>query len=131
MPLVVAPDSEKALTDYLFALLPTIPEAASWSVGTRVAPGETPRNAVRVRMVGGVDEGRTHTRPLVDVRLWADGSAKTESAVKKVARIVHGHMLADFRARTLALPVPLPDPADNSKVHVLFTIELLTKGAQS
>lgn len=131
MPAVTQVDPEKVLVDYLFALLPSIPEAAGYSVGTKVAPNTTPVKAVRVRLVGGVTEARVAARPRLDVRLWGDGSAAGEGAVKKLARILHGRIQRDFRCTTFASPVPLPDPADQSRGLVLFTVELLLKGVQS
>lgn len=131
MALVTAVDPERVLTDYLFALLPSLPAAAGYTVGTEIAPGVTPVNAVRVKLIGGVDEGRTHTRPRLDVRVWADGSSASEGAAKALARTLLGAMQRDLRCRIFALPVPLPDPANPARVHVLFSIELLTKGIQS
>lgn len=131
MPLVTQMDVEKQITDYLAALKATVSEISSYSVGTRVEPGVTPVNAMRVRLVGGVSEGRTHARPRVDFRFWGDGTAKGEAAVKAAARKVLAHLERDFRLSVFAEPVPLPDPADASRIHVLFTIELLTRGVQS
>lgn len=135
-PLVVQPDPEKVLTDFLDALLPTLDETpttgpAPWTVGTKVKPGTTPVNAVRVRMIGGAGEGSTHSRPRLDVRVWGDGTAKGESTAKTVARLLHGHITRSLRASTFASPVVLPDPADGSRTVVLFTVQLLTKGAQA
>lgn len=130
MPTVVAADPELILTTYLAGLLPTLPTAAGYSVGTRITAGITPTHAVRVRLVGGTDEGRTHSRPRLDVRVWADGRAASESEAKALARLLHGHIVNDLRAATFAVPVPLPDPADPARVLVLFTVELLTKGTQ-
>lgn len=131
MTLVVQQDAEKYLTDYLFTLLPSIPQAAGYSVGTRVKDNVTPVNAIRVRLIGGVTEQRVSARPRLDVRVWASGDAATESAAKTLARILHGCIERDLKARTFAVPVPLPDPADPSKTLVLFSVELLTKGVQS
>lgn len=130
MPLVVQPDPERLLTDYLYGLLPTIAAAQGYTVGTRITSGVTPVHAVRVRLIGGTDEGRTHSRPRLDVRVWADGTSATEHEAKAVARELHGHIVKDFRCATFALPIPLPDPADSSRVHVLFSVELLTRGVQ-
>lgn len=131
MPLVVDEDPEKALADYLYALVPDLSQASEYSVGTEVAPGVTPTRAVRVHLTGGSTEGPTHSRPILDVRIWADGTVKTKPAAKQLARILHGHIRRDFRCRTFTYPVALPDPVDPSKVHVLFSVELLRAGVQS
>ena len=131
MSVVVQVDPERYLTDWLFAVLPSIPQAAGYSIGTRVADNVTPVNAIRVRLVGGVNEQRVSARARLDVRVWADGSAATEGAAKTLARILHGRIEAGLKVRTFANPVPLPDPADPSKVLVLFSVELLLRGIQS
>lgn len=131
MPTVVHGDPERLLTDYLFTLLPTLPIAAGYTVGTQLSPGVTPTHAVRVRLIGGTDEGRTHSRPRLDIRVWADGTSATEAEAKALARTLHGHIVNDFRCATFAVPVPLPDPANPARTHVLFSVELLTKGIQS
>lgn len=131
MTLVVAADPEKTLTDYLHGLLGTVAELSGYSVGTTVQPGTTPSKAIRVQLTGGSDEGRTHSRPILDIRVWADGTQKTEADAKEVARILHGMIRRDFRARTFNSPVPLPDPADPTKTLVLFSVELLRAGVQS
>lgn len=131
MPTVTQVDAEKVLTDYLFALLPSITEAAGYTVGTQVAPGGTPSKAIRVRLIGGNTEQRIGSRPRLDVRVWADGTASTEGAAKTLARILLGRIERDLKCRTFTSPIPLPDPADPAKVLVLFTVELLLKGVQS
>lgn len=128
--LVVQADAQLLLVDYLAALLPSIPEAAGYTVGTRVADNVTPVHAIRVRLVGGTGEQRVSARPRCDVRVWADGSATTEFAALKLARIMLGYLERDLKVRIFAGPVPLPDPADPAKTLVLFTVELLLRGVQ-
>lgn len=130
MPTVVQRDAERVLTDYLYTLLPTLPSASGYTVGTQITAGVTPTHAVRVRLIGGTDEGRTHSRPRIDIRVWADGTSASEAEAKALARELHGHILNDFRCATFAVPVPLPDPANPARTHVLFSVELLTKGIQ-
>lgn len=130
MTAVTQVDPELFLVNYLRALLPSIPQAAGYTIGTRVEPGITPAKAVRVRLVGGVTERRVAARPRLDVRIWADGSPATEGAAKTLARILHGRIEADLKCHTFASPIPLPDPADPAKVLVLFTVELLLRGTQ-
>lgn len=135
MPVVVPVDPEKTCTDWAYALLPSLSfttgATPAWTVGTRLEPGVTPRNAVRFRVVGGEEEQTVADRPRVDVRVWTDGSASSEGAAKQAARVVLANMRRDLRARVVIEPIPLPDPADPSKVHVLFTVELLLRGAQA
>lgn len=131
MAVVIPSDAEKLVTDAVKAVidagaLPTAP--SGWKRGTTVAPGVTPTWFIQVRMIGGEDEQAVATRPLVDVRVWADGTSATEGARSLAARTLLGHLRTRFPCRVFALPVPLPDPADPSKIHTLFTVQLLAKG---
>ena len=133
---VINVDAEKLLTDFVKTVidagdLPAPPAGQVWKRGTTVAPGVTPVWFIQVRMIGGEDEQRVASRPLVDVRVWADGTSSTEATRSLTARTLLGKIRANFRCRVFALPVPLPDPVDPSKVHTLFTVQLLTKGVQS
>lgn len=132
MPAIEQVDAEKLLTDWLFALVSgtEVPGVSGWSVGTTIKPGTTPANAIRVRLVGGVEEQRVADRPRLDVRLWSDGSYTTEGAVKRNARALMARIRRDFRATVVLDPIALPDPADSTKTHVMFTVELLTRGVQ-
>jgi hypothetical protein len=132
MPAVEQADAEKLLTDWLFTLVngSEVPGVSGWSVGTTIKPGTTPANAIRVRTVGGVEEQRVADRPRLDVRLWGDGSYLTEGTVKRNARAVLARLRRDFRAIVVADPVALPDPVDPTRTHVMFTVELLTRGVQ-
>lgn len=130
-PLITQADPEKVLTDYLAILLPTLAQTVGWSYGTLVQASVTPNNAVRVRLVGGIHEQRVADRPRIDVRVWKDGTYNTEATAKQVARILIAHMRRDLGATVALDPIPLPDPADPTRTHVLFTIELLLRGVQS
>jgi hypothetical protein len=132
MPTVEQVDAEKLLTDWLFTLVSgtDVSGVSGWSVGTTIKPGTTPANAIRVRAVGGVEEQRVADRPRLDVRLWGDGSYLTEGALKRNARAILARLRRDFRCVVALDPIALPDPADSTKTHVMFTIELLTRGTQ-
>jgi len=60
--------------------------------------------------------------------VWGDG---TEANRSRTARLLLAHLNKQFRCRQFAAPVPLPDPADNTKTLTLFTVELLLRGTQS
>lgn len=133
MPAIEQVDAEKLLTDWLFTLVSgtDVPGVSNWSVGTTIKPGTTPTNAIRVRTVGGVEEQRVADRPRLDVRLWGDGSYLTEGAVKRDARAILARLRRDFRCAVALDPIALPDPADTTRTHVMFTVELLTRGTQA
>ena len=136
MPVVVPADAERLLTDFVKTAidsrwLPTPPTGAAWKRGTTIAPGVTPTWFIQVRMIGGEDAGRVAERPLLDVRVWADGTAATEATRSQAARVLLARIRQALPCNVFALPVPLPDPVDPSKVHTLFTVQLLTRGVQS
>lgn len=127
-PLVTYPDAELVVVGYLRTLLPDL-VPATYKIGTKVAPGVTPTRFIRVRQVGGDDLQRVAGRPRVDVQVWSDGTDDNESM--SIARTLHARLRQRFSAATFALPVQLPDPADATRNHVLFTIELLLRGVQT
>lgn len=136
MPAVVPADAERILTDFTLTVidgghLPTPPTGSAWKRGTTIAPNVTPKWFIQVRQIGGEDAGRVAERPLLDVRVWADGTPATEATRSLAARILLARIRQAFPCNVFALPVPLPDPVDPSKVHTLFTVQLLTRGVQS
>ena len=133
--IVVQADAEKLVTDFVKTLIddgkiPAPPAGSAWKRGTRIAPGTTPLWFIQVRLVGGTSDSQISERPLVDVRVWADGTPLTEATRSLAARILLAHLRREFGCQVFAVPVPLPDPADPSKVHTLFTVQLLTRGDQ-
>ena len=135
MPVVVPADAERILTDLTKTIidaghLPAPPAGSAWKRGTTIAPNVTPQWFIQVRMIGGEDAGRVAERPLLDVRVWADGTAATEATRSLAARVLLARIRQALPCNVFALPVPLPDPVDPSKVHTLFTVQLLTRGVQ-
>jgi len=128
MPLVTPADPEKVVVDFLYGLTQTLPDLSGWNVSTKIPDGQTPVKRVAVRSVGGTDEQIVADRTRVDVRVWGDG---TEVNRSRTARLLLAHLRRQFRCRLFAAPVPLPDPADNTKTLTLFTVELLLRGNQS
>lgn len=128
MPLVVPADPERTVVDFIHDLIPTLPDLAGWSVSTIIPAGVTPTKRIAVRSIGGSDEQVVAARPRVDIRVWGDG---TEANRSRVARLLLAHLQRQFRVSVFASPVPLPDPADNTKTLTLFTVELLLRGTQS
>lgn len=130
---VVQADAELVLLEAVRSViaegrLPTAPQA--WTTGTIVQAGVTPDWFVQVRLVGGVSEGHVAERPLLDVRVWADGTFATEAVRSLTARTLLAHIRRLLPCEVFAVPVPIPDPFDTAKVHTLFTVQLLTRGDQ-
>jgi len=135
MPAVVPADAEKVITDRVkeiidAGLLPAPPEGKVWARRTVIDSGVTPTWTIQVRVVGGTPEQVVADRPLVDLRIWADGTAATDATRSRAARVLLAHLRRRLPCRIFAAPVPLPDPADTSKVHTLFTIQPLIRGEQ-
>ena len=131
MPALVPDDAEKRVVDVIHdKLIPNLPELTGFTVGTRVPDGVTPRNFVQVRTIGGTDFNTGIDRVRVDVKVWTDGTISTEAARNRTARIVLAHLRKYLGCKVFATPIPLPDPADNTKNLTLFTIELFLRGTQ-
>jgi hypothetical protein len=128
MPLVIPADPEKVVVDFIHDLIPTLSDLTGWTVSTKIPDGQTPVKRIGVRSIGGSDEQVVADRPRVDIRVWGDG---TEANRSRVARLLLAHLRKQFRVSLFAAPVPLPDPADNTKTLTLFTVELLLRGTQS
>ena len=128
MPVVVPADPEKTVVDFIHALIPTLPDLSGWTVSTKIPDGVTPVKRIAVRSIGGSDEQFVADRPRLDIRVWGDG---TEANRSRISRLILAHLRRQFRCRTFAAPVPLPDPADNTKMLTLFSVELLLRGTQS
>ena len=128
MPLVIPADPEKVVVDFIHDLIPTLPDLNGWTVSTVIPAGVTPVKRIAVRSIGGSDEQVVADRPRVDIRVWGDG---TEANRSRIARLLLAHLRRQFRCRVFASPVPLSDPADNTKMLTLFTVELLLRGTQS
>ena len=135
MPVVVPADAEQVVLARVkqlitAAVLPAPPTGKAWTASKTVPDGVTPSWFIQVRVVGGESAGEVADRALVDVRVWADGTSATEGVRSLAARTLLARIRQAIPCRVFALPVPLPDPADTSKIHTLFTIQPLLKGTQ-
>lgn len=128
---MIPADAEKRVVDLIHdRLIPSVSALAGFTVGTRVAPGKTPTNFIRVRNIGGTSESYAE-RWRVDVMVWTDGSIGSEAQRNRTASILLACLRKYLRCTVFATPIPLPDPADNTKTMSLFTVELLLKGNQA
>lgn len=136
MPAIVQLDPERVVTEAVRAVrdaghLPAPPVGTAWKYGTEVAPGVTPSWFVQVRHVGGTSEQVVAERPLVDIRVWTDGALPTKGICSQAARVLVARLRQRVNLSVVMIPTSLPDPADPSKHHHMFTIQLLTRGVQS
>lgn len=128
-PLVVFPDAEKAVIEYLAPAL----EAVAPGVDIDVR-GAGPR-FVRVRRVGGPAEDIALDHPTLDVLVWHD-SDKSRMALAQhlwaVLRAANGEPTTEavvFYRDTVLGPRAMPDPADDTKTIVLLTVTMILRAA--
>ena len=124
---VVHPDAEKAVIDYLLPFLED--EAPGVGIDVRGGGGRF----VRVRRVGGTDLTPNHDAPLVDVLVWHDD----DLARMGLARLLWGALRAADWDRTpdavlayldTALgPRQMPDPADDTSTVCMFTVRMAVR----
>lgn len=129
-PIVVMQDVDQFMVDYLNGLLPTLTQMVGYKVGTKIPAGVTPKLFVQVRKIGGDEEQRVAERARIDIRVWDDNQPGSDAARMRNARILLAHMRRDLGCRVMAVPVNLPDPADPTVLHTLFTIEPILRGVQ-
>lgn len=129
--LPVAPyaDAEAATVDFLAPLLATYDPGVQ--IGVRGGGGRF----VRVRRVGGNELSPNHDRPAIDVLVWHD-SDRTRMALGNQLwawlRAANNDPAGDavvLYGSTILGPRQMPDPADDTKVVCLFTVELIVRPA--
>jgi len=129
LPVTPYADAEAAGVDFLLPLLsaydPTV------KIGVR---GAGPR-FVRVRRVGGLDMTPNHDSAVLDVLVWHD-SDKTRMTLanqlwawlRAANNDVAGDAVVLYRDTVLG-PRQMPDPADETKVICMLTVELIVRPA--
>jgi hypothetical protein len=127
-PLVVMKDAEQVVVNYLRSVIGTDSNLTGYTVGTKVASGMTPKMFLQVRKIGGDRFQRIAERPRLDVRVWDQAGADFKRM--QTARRALAHLCTDLGCAVMAEPVNLPDPADPTIDHTLFTVEPVLKGDQ-
>lgn len=129
-PVVIYPDAELVVIDYLRSKLATRSEPFVTGVllGNKV-PSPRAARFVRVRRNGGVESAPTVDRPRIDVECWAqtDGDAADLSAlcralIRSMQNVTPVRRVDDFLG-----PTPIPDPESNQPRY-LFTVEISMRG---
>lgn len=132
LPVVVTPDAELAVLDYLEPLLQASPEP--YTVGVRISTTVgASRPFVHVRRIGGASEWPGIDQPRLDVVVYHD----TDQRRMDLARLCWAFLKAAASDRagtavvsyvsTLLGPRQMPDPADPDARVVLFTVDLLVR----
>jgi hypothetical protein len=130
VPVVLMQDAEQYMAGYVRDLIAATPQLAGYKVGTTVAAGTTPKLYVQVRKIGGTEDQGLNERARVDLRVWGDNQPGGDYERMQTARVILAHIRRDLNPPVMAVPVNLPDPADQTVMHTLFTIEPTLRGVQ-
>lgn len=126
---VVHPDAEKAVIDFLLPVL----EAEAPGVGIDVRGGGG--RFVRVRRVGGSDYTPNHDAPVVDLLVWHDDDLERMGLARLLwayLRAAEGENTGDAVLTyldTVLGPRQMPDPADDTSTVCMFTVRLAIRRA--
>lgn len=130
LPLTVYADAEDVAIGYLEPNLPDVDEGDPFTINIRNGAG----HHIRVRRVGGPAATPGHDNPMLDVLVWHDTDKLRMAAAQELwghLRAANGDVVADkgvitFESTFLG-PQRLPDPADDTKEIVMFTVSLLVR----
>lgn len=141
------PDAELVAVTWLRARLAerSEPYAAGVTVGTKVAPAQSPGRYVRLRRLGGVELHQVADSPRLQAQVWySTGSPSDEKNRNDLAQLVWALLrgirgqdvtipswprpVTCYRVATFAGPVPVPDPADQSRTISQLTVEIGMRG---
>lgn len=124
-PIVTFPDVVVSLLAYLKPLNLGVTFAAA-------VPNPRPAGPlVTLRRSGGTESSPVTDRPRVDVQVWHSSEFQAFALAATIrAQLLGtpGRVGGISRADTFTGPTPIPDP-DSSQPRVLFTVELVLRGA--
>lgn len=127
-PLVVTGDPTQLVLDYLDRLTGQVPDLTGFTVDTMIPAGVTPREFIRVRVLGQTEIARGGlTEADVQVQVWAAGDQRRRS----IAHQLLAHLRAGLRTTTITGPVDLPDRVDETVQLTQIVVGLTVKGTQS
>jgi len=146
-PVALYPDAELVAVTWLRAQLAARPEpfVAGVTVGTKLAPGVSPGRYVRIRRLGGVELHVVADNPRLQAQVWySTGTVTDEHNRQDLAQVVWAILrgiegqrvtipdwpvpVTCYRVGTFSGPVPVPDPADNTKMITQLTVEIGMRG---
>lgn len=146
-PVALYPDAELVAVTWLRARLAerSEPYAAGVTVGTRVAPAQSPGRYVRLRRLGGVELHQVADSPRLQAQVWySTGSPSDEMNRQALAQLVWALLrgirgqdvtipgwpvpVVCYRVATFSGPIPVPDPADQSRTISQLTVEIGMRG---
>jgi hypothetical protein len=141
------PDAELVAVTWLRARLAerAEPYAAGVTVGTKVAPAQSPGRYVRLRRLGGVELHEVADSPRLQAQVWySTGAASDEMNRQALAQLVWALLrgirgqevtvsgwprpVTCYRVATFAGPTPVPDPADATRTITQLTVEVGMRG---
>jgi hypothetical protein len=146
-PVALYPDAELVGLTWLRAALAarSEPYAAGVTVGTKVAPAQSPGRYVRLRRLGGVELHLVADSPRLQAQVWYSTGAVTDEMNRQalaqlvwaLLRGVRGQDVAIpgwpvpvtcYRVATFGGPANVPDPADSSRTITQLTVEIGMRG---
>lgn len=141
------PDAELVAVTWLRARLAdrAEPYAAGVTVGTRVAPAQSPGKYVRLRRLGGTELHRVADSPRIQAQVWYLTGAVTDEANRQALAQLVWALLRGIRGQDVTIPgwpVPVtcyrvatfggpanfPDPADGTRTITQLTVEIGMRG---
>ncbi|MEU5668949.1 hypothetical protein ABZ749_01000 [Micromonospora sp. NPDC047753] len=141
------PDAEQVAVTWLRARLAerSEPYINGVTVGTKVAPKESPGKYVRIRRLGGVELHMVADSPRLQAQVWYSTGATTDEMNRQaIAQLVWALLrgirgqdvtvpgwprpVTCYRVATFAGPTPVPDPADVALTITQLTVEIGMRG---
>ncbi|MFE9955835.1 hypothetical protein [Micromonospora sp. NPDC005299] len=141
------PDAELVAVTWLRARLAerSEPYAEGVTVGTKVAPAQSPGKYVRLRRLGGVELHEVADSPRLQAQVWFQtGGSSDEKNRNDLAQLVWALLrgaqgqevtvagwprpVVCYRVATFSGPVPVPDPADGTRTISQLTVEVGMRG---
>jgi len=146
-PVALYPDAELVAVTWLRARLAerSEPYAAGVTVGTKLPPGQSPGRYVRIRRLGGVELHEVADSPRLQAQVWYEtGSPTDEKNRNDLAQLVWALLrgirgqsvtipswpvpVVCYRVVTFSAPIPVPDPADESRTVSQLAVEIGMRG---
>lgn len=134
LPVVVTPDAELAVLDYLRPLLAARAEPYAAGVKVQTVVSST-RPLIQPSRIGGASELPGVDQPRLDLVVYHDTdfnrmalATLAWSLLKAAASDRAGSAVVSY-VSTLMGPRKMPDPADSTKRVAMFTVDLLVRPA--
>ena len=137
VPIVVMPDADLVAVTALRGFLASRSEdfCRGVTVGTEVAPAQTPSKFVRIRRRGGGTVSTVIDQARLDVLIWHD----TPFSRMALGQLVRGFLVAltgvnsgvaCYGGTCFMTPQHMPDPDDDTREITMLTVDVRMRGSQ-